>query len=374
MYKIQQRALSIFLETQPDGKWRGLTRDTLDEAGAGYNAKYKSITLRYDEYTFFWREVNGKGKGVNKGGKRRLYEPLPLKVGRGKVNFLMEGEIDALSVKQVLSSDRNTFGVAATGSIGVVHMTIAELDKRFGTCAEKPRFIWLADNDSPKEDGSRPGVDGAKKMVAALNAAGYATTLVFFAGLDEPKVDANAYLRKHGDDKLARFLLGLLNDKGSELDSLEAEIKQAAKEKREAEALEHGINVCSLTKYLSGDFDKELDRVSAYAGRATGFDTLDDKQLFLPGVYVLGGSPGAGKTTFAWQLLNQLATGDDCRGRSAEYCVYCSYEMSRLELASKSIAREMRRRHFASKEEDPYLSSAKKRIQDGSGKAQGVRA
>lgn len=353
MYEMCQRALPNFLATV-DGKWRDLSRETLGEAGAGYNANFmkkKVIVLPYDTQNFFWREVDGKAKGFNKGGKRRLYEALPLKVGDGTINFLTEGEVDALSIKQSLSSFKETFGVAATGSAGFINMTIAELDARYGICADKPSFIFVADND-------KAGVEGAEKFVKALNAAGYPAVAIFFAKADEPKVDANDYLSKHGDAGLRSFLFDVVGDAEQELDKKMAEIKQSAKDKREAEALEHGIKLSSLTDYLEDEFDAELDQMKNYSGRATGFEGLDVKQYFLPGVYILGGKPGAGKTTFAWQLLNQLAEGDELEERPAEYCVYCSYEMSRLELASKSIAREMRRKKLANNGVGLCLSSA----------------
>ena len=346
MYGICRRALPSFLATQ-GGTWRGLTNETLHEAGAGYNANYRGkhvIILPYDDDTFFWRAVEGSEKGVNVGGKRRLYESVSLKVGRGKLNFLMEGEIDALSVKQACSSFKENFGVAATGSISFTDMLVRELEGRYSASDEKPRFVWLGDND-------KRGVDGASKMVQALKAAGYAAVSIFFGAETGEKVDANKYLQENGTEALTRWLLDVAGDSETELDRHWREIKKA-------KAQTHGISVCSLADYLVGDFDKELDRVSSYASRATGFENLDKVQIFLPGLYVLGGSPGAGKTTFAWQLLSQLSEGDEFTGHAAEHCVYCSYEMSRLELASKSIAREMCRQRLAHKGEGLCIASA----------------
>lgn len=346
MYEICRRALSGFLAAH-GGTWRGLTNETLHEAGAGYNANYRgkrAMVLPYDEGTFFWRAVGDSDKGVNVGGKRRLYETLPLKTGNGKLNFLTEGEIDALSVKQAFSSFKENFGVAATGSISFTDMLVRELEVRYSASDEKPRFIWLGDND-------KRGVAGASKIVKALNEAGYPAVSVFFGAETGEKVDANKYLQDNGTEALTRWLLEVADESETELDRLTREIKKAT-------AQAHGISVCSLADYLVDDFDEELDRVSSYASRATGFENLDEKQIFLPGLYVLGGSPGAGKTTFAWQLLSQLAEGDEFTGRATEYCVYCSYEMSRLELASKSIAREMCRQRLAHKGEGIRIASA----------------
>ena len=54
----------------------------------------------------------------------------------------------------------------------------------------------------------------------------------------------------------------------------------------------------------------------------------------MPGLYVIGALPACGKTTFCWQMLNQLAN-------SGEPCVYCSFEMSEVELCTKSVSREL---------------------------------
>ena len=93
----------------------------------------------------------------------------------------------------------------------------------------------------------------------------------------------------------------------------------------------------NFADFFANDFNAEIDAIKNYAKRLTGFENLDAAQFFSPGLYVIGATPAAGKTTFCWQLLEQLA-------RRGEFCIYCSYEMSRLELFSKSLAREIFRR------------------------------
>lgn len=51
---------------------------------------------------------------------------------------------------------------------------------------------------------------------------------------------------------------------------------------------------------------------------------------------VICATSAAGKTIFCWQLLEQLH-------EKGESCVFCSYEMSALELFSKSMSRELYR-------------------------------
>ena len=87
----------------------------------------------------------------------------------------------------------------------------------------------------------------------------------------------------------------------------------------------------SLNDYFSNYFLDDVNNMKNYANRSSGFDNLDQHQFFSPGLYVIGATPAAGKTTFCWQLLEQLA-------KNGEDCIYCSYEMSRLELFSKSLA------------------------------------
>ena len=86
--------------------------------------------------------------------------------------------------------------------------------------------------------------------------------------------------------------------------------------------------------FFLNHFNSEIEDMKNYAQRKTGFDNLDQNQFFSPGLYVIGATPAAGKTTFCWQLLEQLA-------RNGESCIYCSYEMSKLELFAKSLAREL---------------------------------
>ena len=89
--------------------------------------------------------------------------------------------------------------------------------------------------------------------------------------------------------------------------------------------------------FFANHFNAEVENMKNYALRKTGFDNLDQHQFFNPGLYVIGATPAAGKTTFCWQLLEQLAL----RGES---CIFCSYEMSKFELFAKSLARELFKR------------------------------
>ena len=90
----------------------------------------------------------------------------------------------------------------------------------------------------------------------------------------------------------------------------------------------------SFGDFFAKHFQSEVTNMKNYADRRSGFENLDQLQLLNPGLYVIGATPAAGKTTFCWQILEQLA-------RQGETCIFCSYEMSKLELFSKSVIREI---------------------------------
>ena len=89
-----------------------------------------------------------------------------------------------------------------------------------------------------------------------------------------------------------------------------------------------------IADYFANHLKADIDSLKKYANRFTGFKNIDDQQFFSPGLYVIGATPAAGKTTFCWQLLEQLA-------ENGEDCIYCSYEMSGLELFTKTAARRL---------------------------------
>jgi replicative DNA helicase len=89
-----------------------------------------------------------------------------------------------------------------------------------------------------------------------------------------------------------------------------------------------------LADYFANDLKADINSLKNYANRQTGFKNIDEQQFFSPGLYVIGATPAAGKTTFCWQLLEQLA-------EQGESCIYCSYEMSTLELFTKTAARRL---------------------------------
>lgn len=109
----------------------------------------------------------------------------------------------------------------------------------------------------------------------------------------------------------------------------EAIIERAEQAKREAE----------LKQYQTGTAGAHLDKFIKYIESMapvipTGFSQLDEAigGGLRADLYVVGASPGAGKTTFLVQIADHLA-------REGQDVLFFSLEMSRYELMAKSISR-----------------------------------
>lgn len=361
-YEYCRANVTKFLESN-GGSYRGLTSETFEKYGLGINPEFgtnedvqkvPALIIPYDEQHFVARkvvEVQGNQKVTRHGQGAGLYEPVAVKVGVGKINFVFEGEIDSLSVAQVFSKDLETFGIVATGGKSNWRKVVPELDKRFADVEDKPKFVVVFDNDSGMED--------AAKLVADLRAANYPAESFFFeerkAGEHEyhksdgttekvtvKKIDANDLLQK-GSGKLIGRLFDGIEQNESRLKKQAKAIKAAADRERTEAATKSGIRDFPFSEYFAAQFFRDVELTARYSNRDTGFDNLDGKgefkrdgrqQIFMPGLYLLGALPGAGKTSFAAQLVSQLA-------EQGEFCIFCSYEMSVLELYSKWVAREL---------------------------------
>ena len=328
-YCRQNYSLDSFL-AERGGTWRGLTLETLKKAGALYHGEYMfgegvklpAIILPYDEEHYFVRAIEGarrRQKGANAG----LYEPTP--ISTKFPNFIVEGEPDALSIAQVLGA-LGAFGCVATGGASKYHKVVPLLEKRFGNAERKPSFIVMFDND-------KTGKGNGLMLANELKASGYPAER-FFLG---ENVDSNDLLQR-GEEELMTRLFEAIEQTERQLAAQAESMKKSADRARQAAIDKSGMKISSFADYFAADFFSDIAQAAKYSERKTGFENIDAAQVFMPGLYVLGALPATGKTTFAWQLLNQLAL-------NGEPCIYCSYEMSRAELFTKSIARELYKRY-----------------------------
>ena len=322
--------------TERGGSYRGLTAETFEkygvvvhpEFGVGDADKVPTLIIPYDDYHFVARAIDSKCRPTQHGQGAGLYEPL--KIDGEFPTFIVEGELDALSVVQAVGNLR--IRCVATGGASKYGKVVPELEKRFGKWESKPLFLVMFDNDAA-------GKTNGLKLVEELRRAGYAAELFFLsehmAGEKYPKVDANDLLQSNPEELIRRLLNGLEKSYES-LSRQKAANEERRREMTESNRQENksGIEIFSFTDYFSGEFFRDIELTARYSERKTDFENIDAAQVFMPGVYALGALPASGKTTFAWQLLNQLA-------EKGEPCIYCSFEMSKAELFTKSVVREL---------------------------------
>ena len=353
-YEVNRANVEKFLAEQ-GGSFRGLTAATFEkygvvvhpDFGVEEHEKRPHLIIPYDDYHFVARAIEGHDRSQH-GQGAGLYELLPINNDKSySVNFIVEGEIDALSIAQVI--DDWGIGCVATGGASKWRKVVPELNKRFANAENKPKFIVMFDNDVA-------GKTNGLKLVNELKTAGYPAELFFFeenlTGEHEyqksdgtiekvtvKKLDANDLLQR-GEDKLIGRLIDGIERTEPTLKAQAAAMKKSAEQARQAAMNKSGIKIFSFAEYFAADFFSDIELTARYSERKTGFENIDAAQVFMPGLYVLGALPATGKTTFAWQLLNQLA-------ENGEMCVYCSYEMSKSELFTKSIVRELYKRYPA---------------------------
>ena len=327
-YPRYKETVRKFLE-ECGGSYRGLTAETFEKYGivvhpafgVGEEEKVETLIIPYDDYHFVARAIESKRRPTQHGRGAGLYEPLEID---GKLpTFIVEGEIDALSVVQAVGS--SGIRCVAIGGASKYGKVVPELKKRFGEKENKPSFLVMFDNDEA-------GQTNGEKLVKELREAGYAAEIFFLSeqmvSEGYPKVDANDLLQIDSEE-LARRLKDGVDKNQKKLETQKAEL-----EKKQRTENKIGIEISSFTEYFEEEFFREIEMTTKYSARKTGFANIDAEQVFMPGLYVIGALPGSGKTTFAWQLLNQLA-------ETGEQCIYCSFEMSRAELYTKSIVREL---------------------------------
>ena len=334
------------------GSYRGLTAETFEkygvvvhpEFGVGDAEKLPTLIIPYDDYHFVARAIDSKRRPTQHGQGAGLYEPVPINLECP--NFIVEGELDALSVVQVFSN----LGISciATGGASKYRKVVSELEQRFGESESKPSFIVMFDNDTA-------GKTNGLKLVNELRSASYPAELYFLerqmAGIyrdvemgvehEVKKIDANDLLQKNPDELVRRLIEGIELKENKLREQSEVMKKSrllSLEQKRISAENKGGMQIYSFTDYFEREFFKDIELTAKYSSRKTGFENIDEAQIFMPGLYMLGALPASGKTTFAWQLLNQLA-------ESGEPCIYCSFEMSKAELFTKSVVRELYRKN-----------------------------
>lgn len=94
------------------------------------------------------------------------------------------------------------------------------------------------------------------------------------------------------------------------------------------------LTISNVNDYIQDNLEQDICNFSANTFLKTGFRNIDQKNTFLPGLYVLGAISSLGKTTFAHQLADQII-------QQNHPVLFFSLEQSKLELVTKSLSRIM---------------------------------
>ena len=299
---------------------RGLNAETLNRFNIGFDPVWKhpkrysdtlsprliiptgksSYTARFAAEGDF---IGYTGQKMNKAkvGNSQIFN-VPALGSEDKPVFIVEGELDAMSIEQ------SGYPAVGTGSISNISLFLDTVKQN----RPKQPLIIALDNES--NENTRKAEEELMKGLEKLGVSSY--RLNFYGKYK----DANEFLQAEPES-----LRQALQSAADEIESIcQGEAQQA----REAYIKE----VCTAS-YLDCFVNDIAASVNTPA-IPTGFKALDsilDGGLYA-GLYTLGAITSLGKTTFLLQMADQIAQqGDDV--------LIFSLEMARTELMSKSISR-----------------------------------
>lgn len=300
-------------------KARGISEEVAAKYWLGYDAEYKTFNIDEDGQNEFatWRALiiptgsnsyiarnidtpkdPAKKNRYRKKGASLIFNSKALYEANSPI-FVVEGEIDALSI---IEAGGQAIGLGSTSNI---RQLVALLEKKK---AIQPLILCL---DADEE--GRKAEEELSSELTRLQVSFYRYNLYGAAK------DANEALLLDPDG----FKAEIKNAEQAQQAELEA-IKEAQK----AEYLSTSA-ANTLQDFIGGISDR-----ASTPAISTGFYNLDkllDGGLY-EGLYIIGAISSLGKTTFALQIIDQLA-------QQGHDVIIFSLEMSRHELIAKSISR-----------------------------------
>lgn len=306
------KAFSTAKQGQEYLKSRGISFDTAVKNHIGYSEFYKDgmgtpaviIPTGKGSYTarsITTNEGSRKIRKKNDGNRQGIFNVAALHEPAVAI-FLVEGEIDALSVLEA------GFPAIATGG-GTSENEIIEAIKE--SVSRPEVFIILPDNDRLEDGGpdETKGYAKGQRLKAGLDEAGIRNMLVDTRPWGSVIKDCNDYL---------------VSDKLMFTTYLQKLVEPYRKE---------------VMRKLGRTADYMQEFVDHLSGKTppipTGYPELDallDGGLH-PGLVIIGAISSLGKTTFTLNVADNLAAaGTDV--------IFVSLEMSRYELLAKSISRK----------------------------------
>lgn len=233
-------------------------------------------------------EAGQKYKKMNEGSPEIFGLPLAMRSGADNI-FVTEGAFDALSVIEA-------------GQMAIALNSTSNVERLLKTLEENPiqaTFIICLDSDAAGRKASAKLQDGLRRLnISCIEA------------------DIN----------------GAYKDPNEHLTADRTAFTAALKKAIGATA---GRPDSAISYIENGGFLADIERRRTIGRKPTGFRNLDAKigGGLRPGLFLLGAISSLGKTTFCSQLADGVAA-------AGNEVIYFSLEQSRLEMISKSLARE----------------------------------
>lgn len=268
--------------------FRGISQETATAYKLGYDPRKGLLIIPASRYYYAARHTkpDAKPKYDNPAGaKVELFNAQAIYNEESRPVFIVEGAFDALSI---IEAGGQAVALNSTSN----YNKVLEMVRKKAT---KNTLILCLDND---EAGAKatPGLEtGLKELNISY------ITADICGGYKDPNEALTA-------DRTAFF------------DAVKATERRTSKPD-------------NTSDYISLFMADEIEKLKENATRKTGFSNLDaETGGVYPGLYAVGGISSVGKTTFIYQMADQMAA-------AGQHVLFFSMEQSRLEMVSKSIAR-----------------------------------
>ena len=304
--EASRKALQQSPEAMDYLQGRGISETTAARARLGYDQRTRSIVIPYNRDGAYYTTRSIEGKAYRKpktaeAGPQPLYNGADLYNPAAAPVFVLEGEIDALSVIEA-----GGHAVALCGAKNGRKL-LQEID----TKAPAGVIVLSLDNDEA-------GITASDDLAGELDRRGVPYIVANISG--EHK-DANEALT--ADRQAFTMAIQTAIDRAGKFGEQEKEAEREAYQLRSAKA------------YIKQFTEDIANSAANTAYIPTGYEALDgvlDGGLY-EGLYIIGAISSLGKTTFIVQAADQMAAA------GADVLIF-SLEMARSEIMAKSISRE----------------------------------
>lgn len=279
--------------TDPDAQayltFRGLSNDLAARYWLGYDPAKHLLIIPATRGFYAARDTTGKAErryNNPAGVQIDLFNKAALQNDTGRPVFITEGAINALSIIEAGGE------ALALNGAGNWRKVLEELKTR----RTRSTLILCLDNDDAGENAAAQLADGLREL-----------NISFVKG----NVSGD-----HNDPNEA-----LTSDRAAFVEAVASAERATSKPDNTAD-------------YIRRTMAAEIDGLRAQSNRKTGFSNLDaEAGSIYAGLYAVGGISSVGKTTFISQIADQMA-------EQGQHVLFFSMEQSRLEMVSKSIARQ----------------------------------